>query len=721
MRDVLNHIVILPTIRQSSVCAFVALLSLPCFATEPIGYAWPKDNLLISDKTLAQFRHVVIGDNYPLIKTVSASDFGNTNRDVQLPSDSNTIFQTVSTAVGTAHAGNDTIDWFMAMHEYEHRHPEGYLILCRAVDGNRRIGLLPLRDRLGNPTRWLPFDGRSAGNDIVIASDVVTLEPGWFPFQANQRYPVLFRDNQNLGMLFSFETFTQVVSVAEANVKFMTVADYNQAVEVMIRTLKSKADRALEEGRFGAIREIFGDYQGDFAQYSVDIREKLANEYEERAKGRASVAPPSEPDAQTRYFEFLTTVDGTTYKNVTVTQILSDKIYVRHSKGAGSVLFAELTDETLKKLGLPTKAERQQFEKEQQEKGLVKYEGKWITPEEREKAEGDKKVDRVVMSKFLGRASYTVIQSLADGLLCVLRDSDTVFFLYGASSATIADNETFTDDLYWTGTYTYTMRSGYEKTVNAYATDRNLARRLVQLKFGPENESQPDAPRFPDEGKAADAPDATHARPRAFGSGFFITEDGYLISNNHVVRHAHAIKVKTEGRLLDGKVIAQDPDNDIALIKVEGNFTPVRFSHEKRANMGQTIFTVGFPIPSLQGFNPKVTKGVISSLTGIRDDIRMYQIDATVQPGNSGGPLADERGNVVGVVSARLNESAALEATGSLAQNVNYAVKLSYVAAVLDNYPDVVKGLKASTGSEIISFEQAVDAVRKSTVLVVVY
>jgi S1-C subfamily serine protease len=257
---------------------------------------------------------------------------------------------------------------------------------------------------------------------------------------------------------------------------------------------------------------------------------------------------------------------------------------------------------------------------------------------------------------------------------------------------------------------------GIEKTVNSYTVEREAARKLVRAKFGLDGQSERSV--RPNETEARDSNADT---AKAFGSGFFITQDGYLITNNHVVRGAHSVKVKTQNQFLDGKVIARDPDNDIALVKVEGSFTPVHFSRSKRANMGQTIFTVGFPIPSLQGFNPKVTKGVVSSLSGIKDDIRMYQIDASVQPGNSGGPLADERGNVVGVVSARLNESAALEESGALSQNVNYAVKLSYVTAVLDNYPDVSKSLQFSVDSEAVSFEQAVDRVEKSTVLVVIY
>ncbi len=93
------------------------------------------------------------------------------------------------------------------------------------------------------------------------------------------------------------------------------------------------------------------------------------------------------------------------------------------------------------------------------------------------------------------------------------------------------------------------------------------------------------------------------------------------------------------------------------------------------ANLGATIFTIGFPRPSLQGFSPKVTKGVISGLNGIKDDISQYQIDAAVQPGNSGGPLADENGNIVGVIVGKLNDSYLIKNHGSIAQNVNYAIK----------------------------------------------
>ena len=80
--------------------------------------------------------------------------------------------------------------------------------------------------------------------------------------------------------------------------------------------------------------------------------------------------------------------------------------------------------------------------------------------------------------------------------------------------------------------------------------------------------------------------------------------------------------------------------------------------------LGGTVAKVGFPDIGLQRFSPKLAKGEIASLSGIQDDPRYFQISVPVQPGNSGGTLVDERGNVVGIVSAKLNMSAALTSSG---------------------------------------------------------
>jgi hypothetical protein len=369
---------------------------------------------------------------------------------------------------------------------------------------------------------------------------------------------------------------------------------------------------------------------------------------------------------------------------------------------------------------------------------MVKFQGKWMTPgqiKDIEKAQRNKeyvaRADNIVMSKARKRLPFKVIQALPDGALChaaewneVLRGyyytSREFFYLIGATSQTVADQEEYTEDLYWAGTYTYTTVRGEERTVNCYSHKRDVAQLAVRFKFGlfdaPESDGASPSP-----GVAAANPVLADAELKGFGSGFIITRDGYLLTNHHVVRKAKQVKVRTEKGILPASIIAQDPDNDIALLKIEGEFTPASFAPDKIAKLGQTVFTVGFPMPELQGFSPKVTKGVISSMNGIQDDVRMYQVDAAVQPGNSGGPLADENGNIIGVVVARINDAFVAETTGAIAQNVNYAVKKSYTMAFLDNQPDASKQVQTASDPKKPSFEEAVERIRKATVLVMVY
>src|SRR5213596_4025071 len=99
----------------------------------------------------------------------------------------------------------------------------------------------------------------------------------------------------------------------------------------------------------------------------------------------------------------------------------------------------------------------------------------------------------------------------------------------------------------------------------------------------------------------------------------------------------------------------------------------------RAVKLGGTVATVGFPNIGLQGFAPKLAKGEIAALSGAGDDARYFQISVPVQPGNSGGALVDDRGNVVGVVSAKLDAAAALTTTGTLPENVNYAVKSGFL------------------------------------------
>ncbi len=212
---------------------------------------------------------------------------------------------------------------------------------------------------------------------------------------------------------------------------------------------------------------------------------------------------------------------------------------------------------------------------------------------------------------------------------------------------------------------------------------------------------------------AADSPIAT-------GTGFYITDNGYLISNNHVVKDATKVRLLTSGGLIDAKVVRVDAANDLALLKASGKCAALPVASSRAVHLGNSVATVGFPNIGMQGFAPKFARGEIASLSGAADDARYFQISVPVQPGNSGGALVDEHGNVVGVVSAKLNASAALATSGQLPENVNYAVKSSFLLSFLESVPAVSAKLKEPVTADR-KFEDVVKSAQEAAVLVLVY
>jgi S1-C subfamily serine protease len=179
------------------------------------------------------------------------------------------------------------------------------------------------------------------------------------------------------------------------------------------------------------------------------------------------------------------------------------------------------------------------------------------------------------------------------------------------------------------------------------------------------------------------------ARGGWVGTGFFITDNGYLLTCFHVVNHpSRSIQVGTKQGLFDAEMVQSDPDNDVALLKVAGTFSSLPLVSSNSVNFGEAVFTIGFPHPDRQGWQSKLTRGEISSLSGFQDDTNRYQISVPTQPGNSGGALIDEHGNVVGIVAASLMITYADLRAGSVPQNVNYAIKSSCAKALLDSMPE---------------------------------
>jgi hypothetical protein len=121
---------------------------------------------------------------------------------------------------------------------------------------------------------------------------------------------------------------------------------------------------------------------------------------------------------------------------------------------------------------------------------------------------------------------------------------------------------------------------------------------------------------------------------------------------------------------------------------------------------------------NLQGFSPKLTKGEISSLAGMRYDPRHWQISAPIQPGNSGGPLFDENGDIIGIIVSKLDEIAVAERTGNLTQNVNYALKSAYIRPLLEEHDIPTANPKDAQGARL---EDVAERVQKSVVMVISY
>ena len=224
----------------------------------------------------------------------------------------------------------------------------------------------------------------------------------------------------------------------------------------------------------------------------------------------------------------------------------------------------------------------------------------------------------------------------------------------------------------------------------------------------------------PSSGSDISIPRIFETRPEGSGTGFFITEDGYLITNEHVAGNGALVRVVAQDGILPARVVKVDSANDLALLKAEGRFAPLPLVSSRDVKLGRTVATVGFPNIGLQGFAPKLAKGEIAALSGAQDDPRYFQISAPVQPGNSGGALVDERGNVVGVVTAKLSAKATLATSGALPENVNYAVKSSFLLSFLESVPEVAARLREPNLKDR-KFEDVVKAAEQAAVLVLVY
>ena len=169
------------------------------------------------------------------------------------------------------------------------------------------------------------------------------------------------------------------------------------------------------------------------------------------------------------------------------------------------------------------------------------------------------------------------------------------------------------------------------------------------------------------------------------GTGWPIAE-GYVVTNYHVVENGSDITLQTvSGDSIKAQLFKADKKNDIAILKVhKPSKLPLALPlASEKSKLGAKVFTIGYPHPDLMGSKPKLTSGTVSSLFGLRDDPRTYQISVPVQAGNSGGPLINMSGEVVGIVTSKLSAVKIFDWTGDLPQNVNYALKIKHLDNLL--------------------------------------
>ena len=203
------------------------------------------------------------------------------------------------------------------------------------------------------------------------------------------------------------------------------------------------------------------------------------------------------------------------------------------------------------------------------------------------------------------------------------------------------------------------------------------------------------------------------------GSGVIISKSGYIITNHHVIEDADDIEVEfilnDEVQKFKAEVVQIDKTNDLAILKIlDMNFDgvgelPYNFK-TRSSDVGTKVYAFGYPMAlSIMGKEIKVTDGMISSKTGFDGNITTYQITAPIQGGNSGGPLFDEKGNLIGINSSGIRKD--------IADNVAYSIKTSYVLNLIDILPKSIE-LPSNTKLESLPLTEQIKEISKYVVLI---
>ena len=212
------------------------------------------------------------------------------------------------------------------------------------------------------------------------------------------------------------------------------------------------------------------------------------------------------------------------------------------------------------------------------------------------------------------------------------------------------------------------------------------------------------------------------------GTGFLVNNDGYIVTNCHVVDEVDSVSIYSP--LLDKKFevvgVVKDKEHDIAILKISDStfnktLFPVidyRIAGQQEVKMGEEVFTLGFPLTNFLGTTTRLSNGLITSKYGINDEPDHYQVSNPVQPGNSGGPIFNMKGNLVGIAVSTLNTPLVLLLTGVTTQNISFAIKADYLETLLDT-SGIEKPISVAEPEEDLKMVTLVEKLNPFVVMIV--
>ena len=202
------------------------------------------------------------------------------------------------------------------------------------------------------------------------------------------------------------------------------------------------------------------------------------------------------------------------------------------------------------------------------------------------------------------------------------------------------------------------------------------------------------------------------------GTGFFVTPDGYFLTCFHAVDGAHRITLRTvDGSMFDAAVVAVDRSNDLAVLKANGNFSPLAIDDAAAVKRGTAVLTIGFPHPAEDNPRPRRMPGVISSPAGLSTSAAAFQTTVSVPAGNCGAPVVTRQGNVVGM-AATLDTVTAPTSAGHYARGGNNAIKSSVALALLNGISQIRNKLAKPSPKRFADTSALARSVEKAVAIV---